>query len=77
MELLEKAQTVEEILKVEKELERLNGEIDQLKGKIKRYDHLTQLATITIHLEEKKKLGILGYISVGLYKAVKWLFVRN
>ncbi len=77
LELLEKAQTVEEILQVEKELERLNGEIDRLKGKIKRYNHLTQLATITVNLEQKKKLGILGAISVGLYKAIKWLFVRN
>lgn len=77
LELLEKAVTVEETLKVEKELERLNGEIDLLKGKMNRISHLVDFSTITVYHSEKVKLGILGYVFVGAYKAVKWLFVRN
>ncbi len=77
LELLNKAQTVEEILKVEKELERLNETIDLLKGRMNRIDHLAEYSTITIELKEKKKPGLLGYIGLGLYHAVKWLFVRN
>ncbi|MEL6628160.1 MAG: DUF4349 domain-containing protein, partial [Bacteroidota bacterium] len=64
-------------LKVEKELERLNTELDLLKGQMKRLENLTTFATINIRHEEKKKPGPLGYIGLGLYHSVKWLFVRN
>jgi len=77
LELLDQAQTVDEILKVEKELERLNETIDLLKGKMNRIDHLSAFATITINLQERKKPGVLGYIGLGLYHSVKWLFVRG
>lgn len=77
LELLEKAVTVEEILQVEKELERLNEKIDLIKGQMNRIEHLDAFSTITINLREKKKPGLLGYIGLGLYHSVKWLFVRN
>ncbi len=77
LELLAKAENVEAALKVEKELERLNETIDLLKGKMNRIDHLSEFSTITIHLQERKKPGIIGYIGIGLYHSVKWLFVRN
>jgi hypothetical protein len=77
LELLDKATTVDEILKVEKELERLNETIDLLKGKINRIDHLDAYATITIELKERRKPGVLGYIGIGIYRGVRWLFVRG
>jgi cell division protein ZapA (FtsZ GTPase activity inhibitor) len=77
LELLGKAENVEAALKVEKELERLNGEIDSLEGKLKQLKHLSDYSTITIYMEEKVKPGILGYLGIGLYKSVKWLIVRN
>ncbi|MBT32136.1 MAG: hypothetical protein CMO01_20950 [Thalassobius sp.] len=77
LELLAKAENVEAALKVEKELERLNETIDLLKGKMSRIDHLAAYSTITINIREKKKPGLLGYIGLGLYHSVKWLFVRN
>jgi hypothetical protein len=77
LELLAKAENVQAALLVEKELERLNETIEMLKGQMNQIDHLSQYSTITIYLKEKKKPGIIGYIGVGLYKAVKWLFVRN
>lgn len=77
LELLAKAENVEAALKVEKELERLNGEIDLLEGKLNRLKHLEEYSTISVNIHQKKKLGILGYVSVGLYKGVKWLFVRG
>jgi hypothetical protein len=77
LELLEKASTVAEALLVEKELERLNETIDLLEGKMNRIDHLSTYSTITIYLKEKKKPGIIGYIGIGIYHSVKWLFVRN
>jgi hypothetical protein len=77
LDLLAKAENVEAALKVEKELERLNETIELLKGQMQRIDHLAQYATITVYIKEKKKPGIIGYIGVGIFKAVKWLFVRN
>jgi len=77
LELLAKAENVEAALKVEKELERLNGEIDLLQSHIKNTEHLVAYSTLEIHLEEKVKLGLLGYVFVGTYQAISWLFVRN
>ena len=77
LELLNKAENVEAALQVERELERLNETIDLLKGRMNRIEHLSTFATITVELKEKKKPGILGYIGLGLYHSVKWLFVRN
>lgn len=77
LELLAKAANVDETLKVEKELERLNGEIELLKGHQNRLNHLIEYSTITVNFREKPKPGILGYVFIGLYKGVKWLFVRN
>ncbi|MCF8298469.1 MAG: DUF4349 domain-containing protein [Saprospiraceae bacterium] len=77
LELLAKAENVEAALAVEKELERLNGTIDLIKGKMNRINHLAEFSTITINLKEKKKPGVLGYIGMGVYYSVKWLFVRN
>jgi Domain of unknown function (DUF4349) len=74
--LLKKAENVEAALKVEKELERLNGEIDGLEGKMQKLKHLATYSTITVNLKPKVKPGILGYVGIGLYKGIKWLFVR-
>ena len=77
LSLLEKAENVQAALLVEKELERLNGTIDILKGKMKSIDHLSEYATLHFHWKEKQKPGILGYIGIGIYEAFKWLVVRN
>ncbi len=77
LELLKIAKNVEEAILVERELSRITQDIDLLKGQINKLDNLEEFATITISIKEKKKLGLLGYVGVGLYKGVKWLFVRN
>lgn len=75
--LLEKAENVEAALKVEKELERLNKEIDLLEGKIRNLEHLNEYSTVTVNLEEKRKPGVLSYVGIGLWTGVRWLFVRG
>lgn len=77
LELLAKAENVEAALKVEKELERVNIDMESLKGKLESMKHLAAYSTISINLEQRHKTGILGYVFVGLYKGVKWLFVRS
>ncbi|WP_022825931.1 DUF4349 domain-containing protein [Hymenobacter norwichensis] len=75
LELLARAANVTEAVAVEKELQRLNTETDKLTGHLQRLQHLTNYATLSVTLRPKVQLGPLGYVSVGLYKAVRWLFV--
>lgn len=77
LELLAKAENVQAALLVEKELERLNTEIDQLRGQINKMEHDVRYSTITVNVTQKAKLGVLGYAFVGIWKGVSWLFVRG
>lgn len=77
LELLARAETVEETLLVERELERLTETIDLLKGRMNRIDQLDAYSTINVRVNQKVKLGPLGYVVKGAYHAVAWLFVRG
>lgn len=77
LELLAKAENVEAALKVEKELERLNTEIDQLRGQMIKMEHDVRFSTLTVNVNQKQKLGPLGYLFVGIGKGIGWLFVRG
>ncbi len=77
LELLDKATTVEETLKVEKELERLNTEIDLLEGKMIRITYLEEYSTITVSVKQRVKLGPVGFVFKYLFKGVSYLFVWN
>jgi len=77
LELLKRAENVPAALEVERELERLNVEIEELKGQINRLSHLARYSTISVRIEEEVKPGPLGYLFYGTYRAVKWLFIRN
>jgi hypothetical protein len=77
LELLQKATKVNEILPLEKEIERLTGEIESMKGKLNLFDNQIAYSTINITWQKKTKPGPIGYVFVGLFKAVKVLFVRN
>jgi len=50
LEILEMGSTVESVLKVEKELERVRGRIESLQGRINYLDSRVELATITVNL---------------------------
>ena len=77
LELLDKAENVSDILEIERELERLNTDIERMKGLLNSYDKQVQYSSVSINFFTKAKPGPLGYIFVGLYKGVKFLFVRN
>lgn len=51
-EILNKANTVSEILQVESEINRVRTEIDSLKGQLKMWDSLTSLSTINLSIKE-------------------------
>jgi hypothetical protein len=75
--LLEKANTVTDILSIEKELERVNTEIEILEGKIKYAEQSVTYSNITINFYEKSKPGPVGWVFYGIYRGLKWLFVWN
>ncbi len=75
MKLLEKAATVDEILKVEKELERITEKIELLEGKFNRINQIVSYSLVSVELEEKVTPGPLGWVFYGLYKGIAWLFV--
>ncbi len=52
LEILDMAAQVEEILKVERELERIRGEIESMEGRMRYYEDRISLATITILAQE-------------------------
>jgi len=53
-QLMAKAKTVDEILKIESELNRIRTDIDINTGNLKRWDNLVQLSTIHIYMRELK-----------------------
>ncbi len=53
-QLMAKAKTVDEILKIESELNRVRTDIDIYTGNLKRWDNLVQLSTIHIYMRELK-----------------------
>lgn len=75
LQLLARAETVEATLQVEKELERLNGEIESYKGRLQRLSHLASYSTITVDFTERTRYGPLGWVFYGAWHAIKWLFV--
>ena len=56
LDLLQKhAAKVADLLQVERELARVRGEIERFEGKLRLYDNLVDLSTITIHLSIQQK----------------------
>jgi hypothetical protein len=53
--LQERSGKLEDVLKIEIELSRVRGEIEQLEGKIRVLENLSSLATLTINIREREK----------------------
>jgi len=75
LQLLARAQNVEEAVKVQKELERVTESIETMKGKLGLLENQVNLATIRLTLETPTRPGPLGWVFYGAYRGVKWLFV--
>ncbi|MDR0331145.1 MAG: DUF4349 domain-containing protein [Chitinispirillales bacterium] len=73
--LLEKADSVGEILNIEKELERIVLEIERLEGRVKSAEKSVAYSIVSVGFREKTKPGPVGWVFYGLYHGVKWLFV--
>ena len=75
--LLADATTVTEVLEVERELSRVTTEVEQLDGQLRALADRVALSTVRVTVADGVRPGPLGYVVVGLYEAVKWLFVRG
>jgi hypothetical protein len=53
--LQERTGKLEDVLKIEIELSRVRGEIEQLEGKIRVLENLSSLATLTLNVREREK----------------------
>jgi len=73
--LLEQAKTVSEVLSVERELERINMGIEMLEGRIKYAESSVAYSSVTVKFREPATPGPVGWVFVGLYRAIKWLFI--
>ena len=51
----ERTGKLEDVLKIETELSRVRGEIEQLEGKIRVLENLSSLATLTLNVREREK----------------------
>lgn len=56
LEILKKATTLEDIIKLEQELQKVRYEIENLTGTLKKYDGLVDYATINISIDEVKNI---------------------
>lgn len=80
LEIYKKANTVEDILKVQNELYRIRGEIESLEGRKKLWDNQLEYAAITISVEKLQSISTksVGIISINeFFKSIKSGFVNS
>ncbi|AGC46179.1 hypothetical protein MYSTI_04890 [Myxococcus stipitatus DSM 14675] len=75
LELLQRATSVEDTLKVEKELERITMEYETLKARLQGMEADIAVSTVYLDFRRPVRPGPVGWVFYGLGKAVKWLIV--
>ena len=73
--LLNRADRIEDLLKIERELNRTQSEIDRLEGRMKYLKGQVDFASIELSAEKQKTYGPLGYFFMGIWWGVEKLFV--
>ena len=73
--LLDRAKDVKDVLDIERELTRVQSEIDSMDGRLKKLRSQVQFASVDLFLERKTVLGPLGYLGKGIFWVLGKLFV--
>lgn len=73
--LLAQAKDVKDIVAVEEQLTRLQGELDSMEGRLKSIRSQADLAALEVDLEPARILGPVGYVLKGAWWLVEKLFV--
>jgi hypothetical protein len=74
-QLLNRADRIDDLLKIERELNRTQSEIDRLEGRMKYLNSQVNYASIDLTAEKQKTYGPLGYFFMGIWWGVEKLFV--
>lgn len=74
-QLVDSAKTVEETLAVEKELARVQADIESMQARLARMKSEVALAALSVSIQHKHVLGPLGYVGYGLWWAISKLFL--
>jgi hypothetical protein len=75
--MLDRSAEVSEIMSVERELARVQAEIDAIEGRLRHLRSRAVMAELSLSARRERKLGILGVVAVGVGKALGWLFIRE
>ena len=74
-QLLDRANTIEQVMMVEREVARVQGEVDSLAGRLKELRSSAAMASVELSIRRKVVLGPLGYLGQWLGTALAKLFV--
>jgi hypothetical protein len=74
-QLLQRASNVEDVLAIEKELNRIQSDVETMQARFDRLKSEVELSALSVHLERRTILGPLGYVGYGLWWVVSKLFV--
>ncbi len=74
-QLLDRSASVTDVVAVERELARVQAEIESLEARLTALRGHVNLSDLTVQLEERRVLGPLGVVAVGLGQVVGKLFV--
>ena len=74
-QLLTRAESLDDVLKLEQQIARLQSEIDALQGRLEQLRSSVVMASLSVSFERGRVLGPLGVAGKGLARAVSWLFV--
>ncbi len=76
-DIMDRAETVEDIITVEYELSRVRGEINRLSGNLQQWDRLVDMSTIQLSIEEKADDAVVQPIDDGLIGRAQRAFVAS
>jgi hypothetical protein len=74
-QLLQRATKVDDVLAIEKELNRVQSDLEQMQGQLDRLKSRVALSELAVRLQRKTQLGPLGYVAYGLWWTISKLFV--
>ena len=73
--LLERASSIEEALRIEREITRVQAEIETMQTRLARLTSESELAALAVTLQRKQRLGPVAHAGRFLWRAVAGLFV--
>lgn len=73
--LLAQASSVADAVAVERELARATTEVEQLEAQMRELQSRIAFSTVHVRIHDSASPGPIGWVFVGLYEAVRWLFV--